>query len=50
MTIANDGWPLTRRRWLAALTALTLAGCASVGSGTDPLPSWNDGPNKQAIL
>jgi hypothetical protein len=50
MTIANDGWPLTRRRWLAALTALTLAGCASVGSGTDPLPSWNDGPNKEAIL
>ena len=40
------------RRWvLAGLAALALAGCASVGGGgADPLPSWNDGANKQAIL
>ncbi len=47
---AHGGWHLTRRRWLAGLAALSLAGCASVGGGSDPLPSWNDGANKQAIL
>jgi len=47
---ARDGWTLTRRRWLAALAALSLTGCASFGGSSDPLPSWNDGANKRAIL
>ena len=47
---AHVGWQLTRRCWLAGLAALSLAGCANVGGGSDPLPSWNDGANKQAIL
>ena len=37
-----------RRRRLALLlaaVAVQIAGCAS-----DPLPSWNDGPAKQAIV
>ena len=36
----------------AALLALclVLAVCAHAGAQTDPLPSWNDGPAKQAIL
>jgi phosphoserine phosphatase len=40
------------RRWVVAgLAALALTGCTSVGGGgADPLPSWNDGANKQAIL
>jgi phosphoserine phosphatase len=40
------------RRWVVAgLAALALAGCATGGGGgADPLPSWNDGANKQAIL
>src|SRR5262245_56976117 len=42
---------LSRRRWLGAAAALGLAACAGVGSGGgDPLPSWNDGAHKQAIL
>ncbi|MDM0047205.1 HAD family hydrolase [Variovorax dokdonensis] len=38
--------------WLAAgVVAATLAGCATGGNmGTDPLPSWNDGASKQAIV
>ncbi len=40
----------SRRAFAAVLAALALAGCASVGGGADPLPSWNDGANKQAIL
>jgi len=44
---------LSRRRWLAAavLSGL-LAGCAQTpGAGAaDPLPSWNDGANKQRIV
>ena len=41
-----------RRRWVVAgLAALAPAGCATGGGGgADPLPSWNDGANKQAIL
>jgi len=35
------------KRFAAALVALTLA--ASPAKAQDPLPSWNDGPNKQAI-
>jgi len=35
------------KRFAAALVVLTLA--ASPAKAQDPLPSWNDGPNKQAI-
>ncbi len=30
--------------------AMTLTFCVSVAAASDPLPSWNDGPVKQAIL
>ena len=33
---------------LACLTGLVLA--STVAHGQDPLPSWNDGPPKQAIV
>ncbi len=35
-----------------ALTLLLVASCATAPSGpsADPLPSWNDGPSKQAIV
>ncbi|MBE2242593.1 MAG: haloacid dehalogenase-like hydrolase [Burkholderiaceae bacterium] len=52
----EQGWllPLTRRRWLAAAgAALALAACAPMTgapSGADPLPSWNEGANKQRIV
>jgi phosphoglycolate phosphatase-like HAD superfamily hydrolase len=41
-----------RRASPAALLALclVLAVCAPAGGQTDPLPSWNDGPAKQAIM
>ncbi len=45
--------PLSRRRWLAAFgAAVALAGCAPLhgGPAADPLPSWNEGPNKQRIV
>ena len=54
--MAFDGYRtlLTRRRWLAAVALATLLGaCAPMAtgpSGADPLPSWNDGPNKQRIV
>jgi phosphoglycolate phosphatase-like HAD superfamily hydrolase len=37
---------------MRALPLLLLAACAggAPGAGGDPLPSWNDGPRKQAIL
>jgi len=42
---------ITRRVFVAALAAFAIAGCATGGGvGGDPLPSWNDGANKQAIL
>ena len=45
---------LTRRRWLVAVGAsLALAACAPMAtapSGADPLPSWNEGANKQRIV
>jgi len=34
---------------LLALLPLVIA-CASIKSATDPLPSWNDGANKTAII
>ena len=47
----------SRRSWLkgaaswlvAGFVAWGAAGCASL-SGTDPLPSWADGPARQAII
>jgi phosphoglycolate phosphatase-like HAD superfamily hydrolase len=43
--------PVARRWFLTGLAALALVGCAtSGGGGADPLPSWNDGVNKQALL
>jgi phosphoglycolate phosphatase-like HAD superfamily hydrolase len=46
---------LTRWRplagWTASLAILPLLGSAGIALGqTDPLPSWNDGPSKQAIV
>jgi phosphoglycolate phosphatase-like HAD superfamily hydrolase len=43
-------WLRWASRWFAAaFAAVALAGCAST-AGTDPLPSWADGPARQAIL
>ncbi len=46
-----------RTKTLAALTAALLALCGAIGlvqpqdkSAADPLPSWNDGPARKAIL
>jgi hypothetical protein len=48
---ARGGWRVDRRTFVAALAAIAVAGCTSIGtSGGDPLPSWNDGANKQAVL
>jgi phosphoglycolate phosphatase-like HAD superfamily hydrolase len=44
---------ITRRRWLAAAAlSIALAACAPMpgAPGADPLPSWNDGVNKQRIV
>jgi phosphoglycolate phosphatase-like HAD superfamily hydrolase len=42
--------PLRRRRWpILTLVALLAIGAQALAQ-TDPLPSWNDGPAKQAIL
>jgi phosphoglycolate phosphatase-like HAD superfamily hydrolase len=41
--------PRTRCTAVLAL-GLVLAVCTTAGAQTDPLPSWNDGPAKQAIL
>ena len=43
---------ISRRGWLAALALSTLlSACAPMPptAGGNPLPSWNDGPNKQRI-
>jgi phosphoglycolate phosphatase-like HAD superfamily hydrolase len=44
--------PSHRTLGLAALVVLasSLAGCAATGSSADPLPSWQDGATKHAIL
>ncbi len=39
--------PLLARRWFALLLLLLLAGLARAQT---PLPSWNEGPSRQAIL
>ena len=44
---------LTRRRWLAAVAlSVMLGACAPMAGapGADPLPSWNEGANKQRIV
>jgi phosphoglycolate phosphatase-like HAD superfamily hydrolase len=43
---------LSRRAFVAGVAAVTLAvtGCAGTPAATDPLPSWNDGASKQAIV
>src|SRR5262245_48189018 len=40
---------LNRRNFLAAVAALAWSG-STVAQTTDPLPSWNDGASKQAIV
>jgi hypothetical protein len=37
-------------RLLVLALLATLTSCASVRAQGDPLPSWNDGPAKQAIV
>jgi phosphoglycolate phosphatase-like HAD superfamily hydrolase len=47
------GFAFTRRSWLAALLVVSLWNWQSASAqspSTDPLPSWNDGPAKQAIV
>ncbi len=47
----GNGWCLNRRSFLGALLAIGLLPCAiALAQPFDPLPSWNDGPAKQAIL
>jgi len=48
--LAPGALALSRRTVLGGATALAMIGCAGVGVGADPLPLWNDGANKQAIL
>jgi phosphoglycolate phosphatase-like HAD superfamily hydrolase len=50
-TYKNQIWARVSR-WLAAgFVAASLAGCATgTGMGGDPLPSWNEGASKQAIV
>jgi phosphoglycolate phosphatase-like HAD superfamily hydrolase len=44
-------WRPSRRALLEGAAALALAGCTSGATfEPDPLPSWNDGANKRAIL
>ena len=38
------------RRVVLALTIALLGACAQMAPATDPLPSWNDGPAKEAIV
>jgi phosphoglycolate phosphatase-like HAD superfamily hydrolase len=43
-------FPLARRSVLAGLLALPTLRVLPAEAQTDPLPSWNDGPNKKAII
>ncbi len=38
------------RRLVLALAAIALSACAQLAPVADPLPSWNDGPAKDAIV
>ncbi len=48
--MARSMRPLQVSRAAILALGLVLAVCARAGAQTDPLPSWNDGPAKQAIL
>ncbi len=53
MSFAAVGASITRRGWLAAVALSALLGaCAPMAPATkaDPLPSWNEGSNKQRIV
>ena len=54
MNETATAFALTRRRWLAAVAAaVMLAACAPMPkapASSDPLPSWNEGANKQRIV
>jgi phosphoserine phosphatase len=46
-----SAFPMARRSVLAGLLLwLSALGALPVQAQTDPLPSWNDGPNKKAII
>ncbi|MDM0111083.1 HAD family hydrolase [Variovorax sp. J22R133] len=48
---SRTSWWRRASQWLATgFVAFSVAGCASVSTGNDALPSWVDGPNKQAIV
>ena len=38
------------RRFVLALAVISLSACAQLAPVADPLPSWNDGPAKDAIV
>jgi hypothetical protein len=38
------------RRAALALTVALLGACAQMAPAPDPLPSWNEGPAKEAIV
>jgi hypothetical protein len=42
--------PVHRRATLGAHAPVTLIGDAVAQTGTDPLPSWREGPRKRAQL
>lgn len=48
MMLLTDTW-LTRRRTIAAFAALLLT-ASPAWAQSDPLPSWNEGPTKKAIV
>jgi hypothetical protein len=45
----HSAFPIARRGFIAGLLAAGLGG-RGASAQTDPLPSWNDGPAKQAII
>jgi phosphoglycolate phosphatase-like HAD superfamily hydrolase len=53
MVSTSTRWSVSRRGWLAAVALSALLGaCAPMppAGGADPLPSWNEGANKQRIV
>lgn len=49
----DAAFDLSRRTLLAAFAGLALCAWSvapAIAQGTDPLPSWNDGPAKQSVL
>src|SRR5262245_39315358 len=41
---------IARYLYASALALMICAGCATTPAASDPLPSWNEGPAKQAII